>query len=87
LHIFGAECGRRVVGIGGAEASGYAPGRQKEGAASGTINRELAVLGKMLRLVCENGKLVRLSSASSRRLRRGAAPAVGRAAYSTGTTS
>jgi hypothetical protein len=34
--------------------------RQKEGVANGTINRELAVLSKMLRLAYENGKLLRL---------------------------
>jgi integrase len=32
----------------------------KDGAANGTINRELAVLSRMLRLAYENGKLVRL---------------------------
>jgi len=34
--------------------------RKKEEVANGTINRELAVLNKMLRLAYENGKLLRL---------------------------
>ena len=38
----------------------YAPTRQRQGAANGTINREFGVLGRMLRLAYENGKLHRL---------------------------
>jgi len=34
--------------------------RRTHEAANGTINRELAVLGRMLRLAYENGKLVRM---------------------------
>ena len=34
--------------------------RQTEGVATGTINRELAVLGRMLKLAYENGKLLRV---------------------------
>lgn len=52
--------GKRLSGIGPAEASGYVALRQGEGAANDTINRELGVLGRMLRLAYENGKLLRL---------------------------
>jgi hypothetical protein len=52
--------GRRVVAIGQAEATAYALARQKTGAANGTINRELTVLNRMLRLAYEAGKVLRL---------------------------
>ena len=48
------------MGIGGSEATTCAAQRQQAKAANGTINRELAVLTKMLRLAFENGKLLRL---------------------------
>jgi integrase len=51
---------RRVAAINQAEATDYTLKRQGEGAANGTINRELAVLGRMLKLAYENGKLLRL---------------------------
>jgi hypothetical protein len=51
---------RRVANISGADATRYVAARQGEGAANGTINRELAVLGRMLRLAYEHGKLLRL---------------------------
>jgi hypothetical protein len=38
----------------------YIAERQAGGASNGTVNRELAVLGRMLRLAYENGKLMRL---------------------------
>ena len=34
---------------------------QGQGASNGTINRELAVLGRMLRLAHENGQLTRVA--------------------------
>jgi integrase len=52
--------GRRVAAIGGAEITAYALKRQREGAANGTVNRELATLSRMLRVAYENQKLVRL---------------------------
>jgi integrase len=52
--------GRRLANIGGADAAAYVAHRQREEVANGTINRELAVLCKMLRLAYENGKLLRL---------------------------
>jgi integrase len=50
----------RVAGIGQAEARDYVAKRQGEGASNATINRELAVLIRMLRLAYEGGKLLRL---------------------------
>jgi integrase len=50
----------RVAAIGPADITRYTVERQKAEASNGTINRELAVLGRMLRLAYENGKLARL---------------------------
>jgi integrase len=52
--------GRRVATIGPADVTVYAAKRQGEGVANATINRELAVLLRMLRLAYEHGKLARL---------------------------
>jgi integrase len=52
--------GWRVATIGPAVATEYVARRQGEGAANATANRELAVLGRMLRLAYEQGKLARL---------------------------
>lgn len=49
-----------LVAIDGAVATRYVAERQAQGAANGTVNRELAVLVKMLRLAAENRKLMRL---------------------------
>ncbi len=51
---------RRVASIGPSDVSRYVLARQTEGAANGTINRELEVLSRMLRLGYENGKVLRL---------------------------
>jgi hypothetical protein len=51
--------GRKVASLGPNDCTRYALVRQKEKAANGTINRELGVLGRMLRLAYENGKLHR----------------------------
>jgi integrase len=51
---------RRVVRIGPGDATAYAVERQAEGASNGTINRELAMLVRMLRLAYERGRLFRL---------------------------
>ncbi len=42
--------GRRLATIGPADITTYSARRQNAGAANGTINRELAILGRMLRL-------------------------------------
>jgi integrase len=52
--------GRRLAAIGPADSTVYAQARQGQGASNATINRELAVLGRMLRLAHENNKLLRL---------------------------
>ncbi len=52
--------GRRVVSIDVADAERYVQARQAAGVANGTINRELAMLTKMLRFAYERGKLLRL---------------------------
>jgi hypothetical protein len=50
----------RVAAIGPADVTRYTAGRLTAEAANGTINRELTVLGRMLKLAYENGKLARL---------------------------
>jgi hypothetical protein len=57
LDAFSAKL---LVGIGSAGVSTYMSVRQTEGVANGTIDRELGVLGRMLRLAYENGKLLQL---------------------------
>ena len=52
--------GRRVASIGASDIARYAVERQAAGASNGTINRELGVLGRMLRLAYEGGKLLRM---------------------------
>ncbi len=52
--------GRRLAAIGPADVTKYVLQRQGENVSNGTINRELAVLSRMLRLAYENGKLLRL---------------------------
>lgn len=59
-HLDGFFRGRRLAAIGGAEATAYVAHRQEAGRANGTINRELGVLIKMLRLAVERNKLGRL---------------------------
>ncbi len=59
-HLDTHFSGARLAGIGGAEATAYVAHRQAQEVANGTINRELAVLTKMLRLAYENRKLMRL---------------------------
>jgi site-specific recombinase XerD len=59
-HLDRFFAGRRVASIGQPEVNTYILGRQRGGAASGTIRRELGTLVRMLRLAYKNGKLVRL---------------------------
>jgi Phage integrase family len=51
--------GRRAATIGQPEATAYAAHRQTEGAANGTINRELAILTRLLRLGYKADKVAR----------------------------
>src|SRR4030095_10773799 len=66
-HLKAVFKGRRVVSRAPGDATAYAVQRQAEGAANGTINRELAVLIRMLRLAYERGPLFRLPIARRRR--------------------
>jgi integrase len=59
-HLDAFFSGRRLASIGGAEATAYVEHRQAKDAANSTINRELGVLIKMLRLAAEHNKLLRL---------------------------
>jgi integrase len=60
MHLDRFFTGRRLASIGGAEATAYAARRQVAGAANATINREVAVLIRMLRLAFERNQLPRL---------------------------
>jgi integrase len=59
-HLREFFAGRRLAAIGPADTTAYAAKRQAEGDSAGTINRELALLVRLLRIAYENGKLVRL---------------------------
>ena len=59
-HLDAFFTGWRLVNIGPAEVTRYVRQRQEAGATNGTINREIEVLGKMLRLAYKTGKLLRL---------------------------
>ena len=60
VHLDQFFAGRRLVNIGPQEATAYVVERQGQGASNATVNRELSVLNRMLRLAYENGKLLRL---------------------------
>jgi len=51
---------RRIASIGPDDVTWYTAARQAEGKANGTINRELGLLARLLRVAYENRKLVRL---------------------------
>jgi len=59
-HLDALFTGRRLAAIGPAEATAYVAKRQAQNASNGTINRELAVLNRMLKIAYENGKLLRM---------------------------
>jgi hypothetical protein len=59
-HFDGFSRSWRISRIDPDDATRYIAARQAENAANGTINRDLAVLGRMLKLAYENGKLLRL---------------------------
>jgi len=59
-HVDAFFTGARIARIGPADITLYVLHRRKAQAANGTINRELAILNRMLRLAYENGKLLRL---------------------------
>jgi len=51
---------RRVAALSQADATSYVLKRQSNGASNATINRELAILTRMLRLAYETSKLMRI---------------------------
>jgi integrase len=57
-HLDRVFAGRRLVTIGPSDGERYALGRQRDGAANATVNRELAVLGRLLRLAVDQGQLL-----------------------------
>jgi len=59
-HLDEFFSGRRLTNITGDKISEYIVCRHRNGASNGTINRELGVLVKMLRLAYERNKLLRL---------------------------
>jgi integrase len=59
-HLDKFFAGRRLISITGPVITEYIGRRQAERAANGTINRELGVLMRMLRLAAEHNKLLRL---------------------------
>ena len=58
-HLDAFFAGRRVIAIGSTEITDYVAMRQRAGASNSTINRDLAVLNRMLRLAYEHNKLLR----------------------------
>ena len=63
-HLDPFFAGRRLVTISGADVTAYVAMRQGEKAANGTVNRELGVLGKLLRLAYRHNKLARVPAFS-----------------------
>ena len=59
-HLDPFFSGRKLASIGPKDSTRYAATRQAEGASNASINRELAVLGRMLRVAYINGKLQRM---------------------------
>jgi integrase len=59
-HLDGFFRGDRLVAVTTARCEAYAAARHGQGASNATINRELAVLGRMLRLAHEHGRLARV---------------------------
>jgi integrase len=58
-HLDAFFAGKRVATIGSADITTYVAKRQGEGASNSTINRDLAVLNRMMRLAYEHNKLLR----------------------------
>jgi len=58
-HLDTFFAGKRIATIGPADITAYVAKRKGEGASNGTINRDLAVLNRMMRLAYEHNKLLR----------------------------
>ena len=61
-HLDRFFCHARLASIDHATITRYVETRQQAGAGNATINRELGILGRMLRLAYEGGKLFRVPS-------------------------
>jgi integrase len=59
-HLDKFFSGYRAVGIDRPTITRYVQHRQQQGASAGTVNRELGILGRMLNLAVENGRLLRV---------------------------
>ncbi len=59
-HLDAFFSGMKIAGLGAADVTRYAARRQTAGASNATINREVSVLGRMLKVAYRNGKLFRL---------------------------
>jgi len=59
-HLDAYFRGARLAAIGPTDVTRYVQTRQAEGAANGTINREISVLSKLLKLAYRHSKLARL---------------------------
>jgi integrase len=59
-HLERFFAGRRISAIGSADVTKYVEQRQAEEAENGTVNKEIGVLKRMLRLAYEQGKLLRM---------------------------
>jgi integrase len=59
-HLAGFFRTKRIAGIGPTDITRHVAKRREEGAANASINRELSLLSRMLRLAYENGKLLRM---------------------------
>ena len=57
LHLLPVFRGRRLAAIGTADLRAYAADRLQAGAAPGTVNRELSIVGRMFTLAREDGKI------------------------------
>jgi integrase len=58
-HLDAFFAGKRIATIGSVDITAYVAKRQREGASNSTINRDLAVLNRMMRLGYEHNKLLR----------------------------
>ena len=58
-HLDAFFAGKYIATIGSADITTYVAKRQGEGASNSTINRDLAVLNRMMRLAYEHNKLLR----------------------------
>ena len=71
-HLDRFFTGQRIATLGPPQVTAYVAHRQREGAANGTVNRELSILGRMLRLAFRHNKLMRLPDLGDLKLKEAA---------------